>query len=71
MKPTKKHPDIERFLDTISGRTGSIEAELCIAPPLGCGKPAGNFRDGKSLEEYTISGLCQKCQDDLFGTEEE
>lgn len=25
------------------------------------------FRDGRSLSEYRISGLCQVCQDDVFG----
>ena len=24
------------------------------------------FRDGNSINEYRISGLCQKCQDDTF-----
>ena len=26
-----------------------------------------DFRDDKSRKEYNISGLCQKCQDDVFG----
>lgn len=25
------------------------------------------FRDEKSRKEYTISGLCQECQDAIFG----
>ena len=25
-----------------------------------------DFRDALSLKEYTISGMCQKCQDDFF-----
>lgn len=25
------------------------------------------FRDKLSVKEYAISGLCQKCQDDIFG----
>lgn len=25
------------------------------------------FRDGLSLREYHISGMCQKCQDSVFG----
>ena len=25
------------------------------------------FRDMESLKEYKISGLCQKCQDEMFG----
>jgi hypothetical protein len=29
--------------------------------------PSREFRDEASLEEYKISGLCQKCQDKYFG----
>ena len=25
------------------------------------------FRDELSVKEYEISGICQKCQDDIFG----
>lgn len=34
-----------------------------------CGKTINlnDFRDSKSLKEYQISGLCQKCQDKFFG----
>lgn len=28
------------------------------------------FRDSLSFREYGISGMCQKCQDASFGTEE-
>lgn len=35
-----------------------------------CNKPPGSFRDELSLKEYRISGLCQKCQDDFFGSKE-
>lgn len=27
---------------------------------------AGEFRDALSIREYRISGLCQKCQDQVF-----
>lgn len=34
-----------------------------------CGKEIdlNEFRDTLSLKEYNISGLCQKCQDRIFG----
>lgn len=34
-----------------------------------CGKTvnADEFRDELSLKEYHISGLCQECQDEMFG----
>jgi len=34
-----------------------------------CGKPTGNaedFRDDLSMQEYTISRMCQVCQDRVF-----
>ncbi len=34
-----------------------------------CGKQIdpNEFRDALSKKEYTISGLCQNCQDEMFG----
>ena len=32
-----------------------------------CGKVAKEFRDEVSVREYGISGLCQPCQDYVFG----
>ncbi len=32
-----------------------------------CEKPAIEFRDKLSEREYTISGMCQDCQDETFG----
>jgi len=29
-------------------------------------KPS-EFRDDSSMKEYKISGVCQKCQDEVFG----
>jgi hypothetical protein len=35
-----------------------------------CKEPAGCFRNAISAKEYRISGLCQSCQDEVFGQEE-
>lgn len=32
-----------------------------------CKCKIGDFRDELSRREYKISGLCQKCQDKIFG----
>lgn len=42
-----------------------IEMDLC---PF-CGNPIKleDFRDALSLKELKISGLCQNCQDQMFG----
>jgi len=29
-----------------------------------------DFKNDKSVKEFTISGMCQKCQDRIFGSEE-
>ena len=67
MKPTEKSPQIEKFLEEISGRTTAITGNVCISKPIGCGGPAIKFRNSLSEQEYRISGLCQKCQDEIFG----
>ena len=36
---------------------------------LACGGAAVEFQDDLSRREYRISGLCQKCQDSVFGEE--
>lgn len=38
-----------------------------------CNKPIDmkSFTDSISVREYQISGLCQACQDDIFGEEDE
>ena len=32
-----------------------------------CNAPVVEFRDKLSEEEYYISGMCQECQDSVFG----
>lgn len=68
-QPFKKSPQISQFLEQNFGRTTAIAQDKCIPAPVGCGGPAIDFRDDLSRREYTISGLCQKCQDSFFGTD--
>ena len=35
----------------------------------GCGNYVSEFRDELSKEEYYISGMCQECQDVIFGVD--
>ena len=49
-----------------NNRLHAIANQMCIKEPLGCGGPAKEFKDLLSQKEYTISGLCQKCQDEVF-----
>ena len=48
-------------------RTLAIAGNGCVK----CGEGAADFTDELSRKEYGISGLCQCCQDGIFGTEEE
>jgi len=43
--------------------TKVIEEGFCVS----CGKKITGFKDEISHKEYQISGLCQKCQDSVFG----
>jgi hypothetical protein len=67
LTPSDKSPAIENFLEATTGRSSAITEALCIKPPFGCGKAITPFRDEKSAAEYRISGLCQTCQDEVFG----
>jgi hypothetical protein len=82
MKPSDKHPKIEDFLEQNFGRSSAITEAMCLRPPIGCGKAleqtdfalqneGQTFRDPLSIKEYRISGLCQDCQDLVFGSMEE
>ena len=71
--PTEKDPQIENLLSAMLGkpqaRITAIRTEVCIPAPIGCGNPIDGFRDKLSQREYSISGLCQRCQDTVFGGE--
>ena len=65
--PSPKAPKLEEFPEAMSGRTTSINVGNCVAAPFGCGKVITGFKDPLSQKEYAISGLCQGCQDSVFG----
>ena len=44
-----------------------IAVNRCLPKPYGCGGDANEFDDEPSEREYAMSGLCQKCQDKVFG----
>ena len=66
MKPTNKSGAIDATLTAAFGidRKETIETKKCA---LSCANPDVNFRDELSRKEYGISGLCQTCQDSIFG----
>ncbi len=63
-EPTKKSPQIESLLTHITGkdRPNTIRANECVT----CSAVDLVFRDALSTKEYTISGMCQECQDKVF-----
>lgn len=67
--PSDKHPDIDNLLTKITGRSrpDSIRASKCAT----CGKDVTGFRDDLSRREYSISGMCQDCQDSVFGDDDD
>ena len=69
MKPTIKSIEVEDFLTKISGsdRRETIRQRMCRPPPIGCGLGVNAFREDLSKKEFQSSGLCQVCQDKVFG----
>lgn len=39
------------------------DQKICVS----CHKSITKFSDALSVKEYNISGLCQECQDSVFG----
>ena len=64
-KATYKDPSLNHAIKDIFGfnRVNSISNDTCVS----CKKEAREFIDPLSRKEYTISGLCQTCQDNVFG----
>lgn len=69
--PSVKNPVIADMLNQMSNRSEAIYTNKCANPPIGCGGDATTFCNQLSAREYTISGLCQECQDKVFGLDDE
>jgi len=68
-KPTQKSPEVEAKINAFSGsnRQESIRSNTCAW----CSGPAAVFSDSLSRKEYTISGMCQACQEKAYPSDEE
>lgn len=61
---SEKSPGMVRSIEKMfPGTLKSISEDKCPT----CLKPIRGFRDNVSVTEYEISGMCQKCQDKVFG----
>jgi len=64
----KKHPAMEAMLEEFAlhtygtSRSAMMTSNLCVS----CEEPATTFKDSVSAKEYSLSGLCQSCQDSVF-----
>lgn len=63
--PSNKSPQMTDFLENMFGRSTHIENDTCVI----CNGEAKTFRNDISQKEYTISGMCQSCQDKTFDTD--
>lgn len=64
-KPSYKSEQVDGLITKIFGdnRKEVINNDQCVT----CLEPNLEFRNELSEGEYTISGMCQNCQDDFFG----
>lgn len=62
-----KAPELDNFITSLTGidRKKSIKSKTCAT----CGSAVKllSFKDALSLKEFHISGMCQPCQDSVFG----
>ena len=67
-EPSSKSARLDLYLSVLTGKSREIQiaSSLCMT----CDGDAINFRDELSLKEYTISGMCQACQDKVFGVKD-
>lgn len=64
-EPSPKSPGIDLLIESVFGknRADTIRSGKCTT----CNTPNIEFRNDISRKEYTISGMCQDCQDSVFG----
>ena len=72
IQPSHKAPSIDAMLTSVFGvdRVKTISGGTCVACDAE-GIIASSFSDDISKKEYSISGMCQSCQDDLFGPDQD
>ena len=61
--PAPKAKEVKQFLDDTLGRSEKIKSSVCVS----CDATDVVFKNEISRKEYTLSGMCQKCQDEFFG----
>jgi len=67
----ERSKEIQKVVDNTAKKvfgkslTEAMEEKVCVF----CHEPINmnDFKDMLSVKEYSISGICQKCQDKVFG----
>ncbi len=64
--PSKKSDQVNDTIYSVTGidRIEVIQNNQCA---FKCAEPNFIWENDLSKKEYTISGLCQSCQNDMFG----
>jgi len=64
-----KSKEMEQFLETFARRVFGESRQVCFRERtcVVCHGPANSFKNAISEKEFGISGMCQECQDDVFG----
>jgi len=72
IQPSPKAPSIDAMLTSVFGvnRVKTISGGTCVTCDAE-GIIASSFDDDLSRKEYSISGMCQSCQNDIFGLSDE
>ena len=61
----ERNPTIQKFIENVfPEETQNIKEGKC--PFCGEKIKMDNFKDELSRKEFEISGMCQKCQDNIF-----
>jgi hypothetical protein len=71
--PTRKSDAIDEMLTAITGvdRVSRVKDNECVFADVDDEEHSMDFTDELSRKEYTISGLCQTCQDKVFAEPDE
>lgn len=65
--PSEKAPELDKFITSVLGidRKASIKSKTCATCHTSVEQDS--FKNELSLKEFHISGMCQPCQDSVFG----
>lgn len=73
MRANKNELPMKRLDELISSLTPKVLSRSSTAKSTGtckiCRQPATEFRTALSRLEYSISAICQNCQDQFWGSE--